>query len=80
MKDSIIAKFNQHPVLREELLMTGGAYLVEHTRNDKYWGDGGDGGTHEKGRNRLGALLMEVREEIRKSMEVKGGAGAAAEK
>jgi N-glycosidase YbiA len=30
---------------------------VEHTRNDAYWGDGGDG----TGKNRLGQLLMELR-------------------
>jgi N-glycosidase YbiA len=36
-----------------------GAQLVEHTANDSYWGDGGDG----SGRNRLGALLEQVRAE-----------------
>jgi hypothetical protein len=33
---------------------------VEHTTNDRYWGDGGDG----SGKNRLGALLMELRAEL----------------
>ena len=38
------------------------APLVEHTEKDRYWGDGGGPG---KGQNRMGALLMEVRREIR---------------
>jgi predicted NAD-dependent protein-ADP-ribosyltransferase YbiA (DUF1768 family) len=39
------------------LIDTGDAKLVEHTKNDKYWGDGGNG----QGKNMLGTLLMEVR-------------------
>ena len=39
--------------LRAILLGTGDALLVEHTSNDSYWGDGGDG----SGQNRLGRLL-----------------------
>ena len=35
--------------------------LVEHTTNDAYWGDGGDG----SGTNMLGRILMEVRERLR---------------
>ena len=35
--------------------------LVEHSRSDKYWGDGGDSGTGEKGRNKLGKIMMKVR-------------------
>ena len=34
---------------------------VADTANDDYWGDGGDG----SGKNRLGHLLMQVREELR---------------
>jgi len=47
--------------LREILLGTGDAKLVEHTENDSYWGDGGDG----SGKNRLGILLMRLRDELR---------------
>lgn len=61
MLDALRAKFTQHEELREILLGTGEAVLVEHTANDSYWGDGGDG----SGKNRLGALLMRVREELR---------------
>jgi len=57
----VLAKFTQHPELRELLLATGDAALVEHTENDAYWGDGGDG----SGKNRLGEIPMRVREELR---------------
>ncbi|KAI9138840.1 hypothetical protein BKA69DRAFT_1089576 [Paraphysoderma sedebokerense] len=62
MKTALRAKFTQHPELRRILLETGDAKLVEHTTNDKYWADGGGEG---KGLNRLGALLMELRNELR---------------
>jgi ribA/ribD-fused uncharacterized protein len=62
MLDVLRAKFSQHPALKALLLGTGDALIVEHTTNDRYWGDGGNG----KGRNRLGELLMELREELRK--------------
>ena len=47
--------------LKRKLLCTDKKKLVEHTSNDSYWGDGGDG----KGLNRLGELLMQVREELK---------------
>lgn len=61
MLDALRAKFTQHEELRELLLGTGDARLIEHTRNDAYWADGGDG----SGKNRLGQLLMQVRDELR---------------
>ena len=61
MMDALRAKFTQHADLREILLGTGDAKLVEHTENDSYWGDGGDG----SGKNRLGILLMRLRDELR---------------
>lgn len=60
MREAVRAKFTQHEDLRTILLGTGDAKLVEHTRNDRYWGDGGDG----SGRNRLGEILMEIRAEL----------------
>ncbi len=59
--EALRAKLTQHADLRALLLGTGEAPLIEHTANDAYWGDGGDG----SGKNRLGALLMRVREELR---------------
>ena len=61
MKAALLAKFRQNKDIREILLSTGDAQLVEHTKNDRYWGDGGDG----SGKNKLGLLLMEVRAELR---------------
>ena len=60
MREAVLQKFSQHENLKELLLSTGSSKLVEHTENDKYWGDGGDG----RGKNRLGIILMEVRERL----------------
>ena len=62
MREGVHAKFTQHAALRSVLLSTGEAEIVEHTANDSYWGDGGDG----SGKNQLGKILMEVRAELRK--------------
>src|SRR3954462_5708472 len=61
MREVVRAKFTQHPELMAVLLGTEDALLVEHTANDVYWADGGDG----SGQNWLGRILMEVREELR---------------
>lgn len=60
MHAALLAKFRQHDALRALLLSTSDAKLVEHTENDDYWGDGGDG----RGRSMLGQLLMRVRETL----------------
>jgi ribA/ribD-fused uncharacterized protein len=64
MLNALRAKFTQHPDIGVQLLATGDRPLVEHTKNDAYWADGGDG----SGRNRLGELLMRVRAELREVM------------
>jgi len=61
MRDALRAKFTQYPHLRQLLLATGDAPLAEHTPNDHYWADGGDG----SGQNMLGRLLMELRAALR---------------
>lgn len=61
MREALRAKFTQNKDLKKILLETGDARLVEHTANDNYWGDGGDG----SGQNMLGKLLMELREELK---------------
>jgi N-glycosidase YbiA len=61
MREALRAKFDQYPALKSMLLSTGKATIVEHTTNDRYWADGGDG----SGLNRLGKLLMELRDELR---------------
>ncbi len=60
MRTAVRAKFTQYPELKEILLTTGDAELVEHTTNDSYWADGGDG----SGKNMLGKILMEIRKEL----------------
>ena len=61
MKKALVAKFSQNKDIRDELLATGDAKLVEDSPTDSYWGWGRD----HKGTNRLGQLLMEVRAELR---------------
>ena len=61
MRTALRAKFTQ-PVLRALLLSTGDRPLVEDSPYDRYWGTGKDG----RGKNRLGVLLMELRDELRK--------------
>ncbi len=64
MREAVRMKFTHNLEMRKILLSTGDAQLVEHTKNDRYWGDGGDG----TGRNMLGKILMEVRDELRRSV------------
>lgn len=60
MRAVLFAKFSQHPDLRDLLLGTGDARLVEAGRTDnavnRFWGE-----VNGKGQNMLGQLLMEVR-------------------
>ncbi|PWD57045.1 NADAR family protein [Pectobacterium parmentieri] len=57
MRFAVLEKFKQNDEAKEILLSTGDALLVEHTHNDNYWADGGDG----SGQNMLGIILMETR-------------------
>lgn len=57
MRKALQAKFDQHSILKDILLSTGTCILIEHTTNDSYWGDNGDG----TGKNMLGIMLMEIR-------------------
>ena len=61
------AKFTQHETLKSLLLSTGEAKIFEHTENDSYWGDGGDG----SGKNMLGRILMEIRAELQAKQDPK---------
>lgn len=66
MEGVLEAKFQQHPFLAHCLLATENAYLVEHCprQRDRFWADGTDG----SGENKLGQLLMQLRQRL-------GGAG-----
>jgi len=60
MKDILRLKVQQHKDVRDILLDTGEQELIEAAPRDYYWGEGADG----TGRNRLGILWMEIRNEI----------------
>lgn len=58
MYEVVLAKFKQHYDLRTKLLNTGFATLVEgNDWGDRYWGK-----VNNVGENRLGEILMRVRE------------------
>jgi ribA/ribD-fused uncharacterized protein len=61
MKECCMAKFLQHPELRKQLMDTGDEELMEDSPVDWYWGCGADG----TGKNVLGQVLMEIREELK---------------
>lgn len=60
MEKALLAKFEQHPDLKKQLLETGDAILIEDTTDDHYWGCGSSG----KGKNMLGKLLMKIRKRL----------------
>lgn len=57
MLDALLAKFSQNADLKQMLISTGDAILIEKSTKDSYWGTGAD----RKGRNRLGVMLMRTR-------------------
>ena len=63
MYKAVLAKFSQHDDLRTLLVSTQNAIIIEHTNNDSYWGDAGDG----TGKNKLGKILMKVRDQLNNS-------------
>ncbi len=58
---AVLCKFQTHAKIREILLATNSALLVENAPHDYYWGCGADG----SGQNRLGQILVAVREHLR---------------
>lgn len=61
MYEVCMCKFTQDPVLKQKLIDTGDSYLEEgNHHNDKYWGT-----VNGRGRNRLGHILMKIREELK---------------
>ena len=67
MLEALRCKFILHRDLGKKLVETHDKQLVEHTANDAYWGDGGDG----SGQNKLGKLLMQVRSELQANGQYK---------
>ncbi|SJZ44355.1 hypothetical protein SAMN02745119_00634 [Trichlorobacter thiogenes] len=70
MRQVLRVKFTQHEDLRELLLSTGESRLVEAGKTDnpvnRLWGE-----VNGKGKNMLGVLLMELREELRREGQSK---------
>jgi len=54
-------KFSQNDKLKEYLLGTGDAFLVENSPYDDYWGRG----RNWDGKNRMGEMLMKLRDLLR---------------
>ncbi len=61
MEKAVMEKFKQNKEIREVLLSTDKESIVEKTTDDYYWGCGKDG----SGQNKLGKILMRVREKLR---------------
>jgi len=60
MKEILIDKFTRNLDLKEKLINTGIEYLMEgNDHRDYYWGV-----YNCKGKNRLGYILMEIRDDI----------------
>ena len=73
MRKGLLAKFSQNEGIKEILLSTGDNILAECAPRDLKWGIGYSTGSPNvqdpskwRGQNRLGQVLMQVREELRK--------------
>jgi N-glycosidase YbiA len=61
MRQAIRAKFDQNRKLRELLLATADEELLHESNSDLFWGRNRDGA----GDNRLGVILMDIRQGLR---------------
>ncbi|GEA26496.1 N-glycosidase [Microcystis aeruginosa NIES-4325] len=61
MYRGVLRKFTIPSNIRQIMLGTGNSLLVENSAIDYYWGCGADG----SGKNRLGHILMEVKQVFR---------------
>jgi ribA/ribD-fused uncharacterized protein len=61
MRTAVFLKFQMNEDIRQTLLSTGNEEIIEKTSTDYYWGCGSDG----TGINKLGIILMEIREKLR---------------
>lgn len=62
MKRGLTYKFSQHKELLLKLISTGDKILKEESKKDKYWG-----GLLEGSLNKLGNMLIEIRENYKKT-------------
>lgn len=61
MREILRAKVEQHEYVKRKLIATGDRELVENSWRDSFWG----WGENRDGKNMLGKIWMEVRNEIR---------------
>lgn len=66
MKQILHAKVEQHPYVKKKLLESGDKELIENSWRDDFWG----WGANRDGKNHLGKLWMEVREEVRANIKI----------
>ncbi len=64
MRKAVLQKVFQNQFVFDTLISTRDLFIIEHTKNDSYWADGGDG----TGNNMLGKILMEVRVLMKKAL------------
>lgn len=65
MYEIVKAKFTQNEDLKQKLLMTGNALLIEgNTWGDTYWGV-----CNGRGQNKLGKILTRVRNELKRELQ-----------
>jgi ribA/ribD-fused uncharacterized protein len=65
MRGLVKKKFSTNSTLKQKLLDTGKAELIEgNTWHDYFWGV-----CNEKGQNWLGKILMDIREDFKKELE-----------
>jgi len=62
MAEALKHKFEQNDSLREKLINTGDAILVENSPRDRYWG-----GALPGSKNKLGLMLMELRSKLKET-------------
>jgi predicted NAD-dependent protein-ADP-ribosyltransferase YbiA (DUF1768 family) len=61
MYEIVLAKFSQHPALSQVLLGTEEKHIIEDSARDSYWG----WGAQKTGQNKLGKILMLVRNQLK---------------
>lgn len=65
MRKALYAKFKSNEQIKQVLLSTKDAKIVENSPRDYFWGCG----SNKKGLNKLGLLLMETRDKLRKELK-----------
>lgn len=64
MREILRTKVNQHLYVEKKLLATGNRELIENSWRDDFWGYG----PNKDGKNILGNLWMEIRDELRNKL------------